>query len=351
MPALHSIGLLGALTLLAACASTLPLRNAPAVPRAPLPELLVIGHRGAPGHLPEHTLASYRLAIELGADCIEPDLVSTRDGALIARHEPNLRDTTDVADHAEFADRYRAEHRIDGRAEAGWFASDFSLAEIRTLRARQAIPELRFTGADGRLGIPTFGEVIGLLQTMSVEVGRTLCLYPELKHPAYHRELGLPLEEATVEVLARHGFEGERAPVFLQSFEPASLERLARMTELRLVQLLTGEGQSAQLTSPAGLDAVARYADGIGAWKPALLQPGAGGRARSTGLIEAAHERGLLVHAWTFRSEARWLPPGMSPTDELRLFFEAGVDGVFADFPGTAHAARQQFLWGRQPAP
>jgi glycerophosphoryl diester phosphodiesterase len=315
-----------------------------------LPNPLVIGHRGAPGHLPEHTLASYRLAIELGADCIEPDLVATRDGALIARHEPNLRDTTDVATRAEFADRYRAEHWIDGKAEAGWFASDFTLAEIRSLRARQAIPELRFTGADGRFGIPTLEEVIDLQRTWSARLGRVICVYPELKSPSYHRELGLPLEETTVKVLERFGYTGPEAPVFLQSFEPGSLERLDRLTELRLVQLLTGEGGSASLTSPDGLDAVARYADAIGAWKPALLQPGQEGRARSTGLIEAAHARGLLVHAWTFRNEKRFLPPDVSPTEELRLFFEAGVDGVFADFPGTAHAARAQFLWAGEPA-
>ncbi len=332
--------------MLAACAVTPP----PGGP-VPLPAPLVIGHRGAPGHLPEHTLASYRLAIELGADCVEPDLVATRDGALIARHEPNLSETTDVAVRPEFRDRYRAAHAIDGASQAGWFASDFTLAEIRTLRARQALPELRFTGADGRLGIPTLEEVIDLVRTTSAAAGRALCLYPELKHPAYHRALGLPLEEAVVEVLARGGFDGPEAPVFLQSFERSSLERLDRLTGLRLVQLVGSDEASGAFASAAGLDAVAGYADGIGVWKLHLLRPGPDGSVRSTGLIEAAHARGLLVHAWTFRSEPRWLPPGLGAADELRLFFEAGVDGVFADFPGEAHAARTQFLLGRPAAP
>jgi glycerophosphoryl diester phosphodiesterase len=350
MPTVGSIGLLGGVALLVACAST-PMRIDESAEQVALPNLLVIGHRGAPGHLPEHTLASYRLAIELGADCIEPDLVSTRDGALIARHEPNLRDTTDVATRAEFADRYRPEHWIDGKAEAGWFASDFTLAEIRILRARQSIPELRFTGADGRLGIPTLEEVIDLQRTMSARQGRAICVYPELKSPSYHRELGLALEETTVKVLERFGYTGREAPVFLQSFEPDSLERLDRLTELRLVQLLAGEGPSASFTSAEGLDAVARYADAIGARKQALLQPDGEGGARSSGLIEAAHASGLLIHAWTFRSEERFLPPGVSPAEELRRFFEAGVDGVFTDFPGTAHAAREQFLRAGEPVP
>jgi glycerophosphoryl diester phosphodiesterase len=341
---------------------------------APLPHPLVIGHRGAPGHLPEHTLPSYGLAIELGADCVEPDLVATRDGALIARHEPNLAGSTDVAVRPEFADRYRADHPVDGVSQAGWFASDFTLAEIRTLRARQAFPEHRWAGVDGRLGVPTLEEVIELVRVASAEAGRTICLYPELKHPTYHRELGLPLEEALVEMLGRHGFRGPDAAVFLQSFEPTSLVRLDRLTELRLVQLVAGGGVAADgtvtvapphdrpwdwvrsgradtyphLVSPAGLDEVAGYADGIGVWKPYLLRAGPDGAPRSTGLIEAAGARRLVVHAWTFRNEPRWLPPGVrAPADEIRLFFEAGVDGVFADFPGVAVAARRQFRLGR----
>ncbi|MEN8162153.1 MAG: glycerophosphodiester phosphodiesterase family protein [Myxococcota bacterium] len=361
------VGALAAAVGIGACTST-------HVARAPLPVPLVIGHRGAPGHLPEHTLASYRLAIELGADCIEPDLVATRDGALVARHEPNLEGSTDVAARPEFADRYRAAHPVDGVPQAGWFASDFTLAELRTLRARQAFPEHRFTGADGRLGVPTLEEVIELARTASAEVGRTICLYPELKHPSYHRELGLPLERAVVEVLGRHGFRTRDAAVFLQSFEPTSLVRLDRLTGLRLVQLVAGGGVTADgsvtvtppydrpydwvrsgradtyahLVSPAGLDEVAGYADGIGVWKPYLLRAGPDGAPRSTGLVEAARARGLVVHAWTFRSEARWLPPGVgAPADEIRLFYEAGVDGVFADFPGAAVAARTQFRLGR----
>lgn len=343
----------------------------PASPTLPVP--LVIGHRGAPGHLPEHTLASYALAVELGADCIEPDLVATRDGALVARHESNLTNTTDVATRPGFAERRRASYVVDGVAESGWFASDFTLAELRTLRARQAIPELRYTGADDTLPVPTFEEIVAWARTQRTLRGAPLCLYPELKHPSHHRALGLPLEETLVEILARHGLDRAEAPVFVQSFEPTSLERLDALTEVPLVQLVAGSGVApdgrvthtpphdrpadwarsgrsgtyADLVTGTGLDAVARYADGIGVWKPYLLRPGPDGKPESTGLIEAAHARGLVVHAWTFRDEPRFLPPGVrSPTDELRLFFAAGVDGVFSDFPATAHAARTQYRLG-----
>jgi len=352
------VGVLGML----GCASL-----APAPTRLPTP--LVIAHRGASGHLPEHTLAAYALAIELGADCIEPDLVATRDGALIARHDLNLAGTTDVAQHPEFADRRRTAYLVDGVREDGWFASDFTLAEIRTLRARQALPEDRFTGLDGRLGIPTLDEILALARTKAAEARRTVCLYPELKHPSHHRTLGLGLEERVAEVLRRHGLAERGSPVFVQSFEPSSLERLGRLVAVRRILLVPGSGVDADgrvthtppydrppdwaqagrpetwadLVTPAGLDRVARFADGIGVWKPYLVRLDAAGRAVSTGLVEAAHARGLAVHAWTFRNEARWLPRGVrSPTDELRAAFALGVDGVFADFPETAYAARAQ---------
>lgn len=295
-------------------------------PAAPL----VIGHRGAPGYLPEHTLASYALAIELGADCIEPDLVATKDGALIARHEPNLAHTTDVAEHAEFAGRFRSDQLIDGALESGWFASDFTLAEIRTLRAVQTLPNERYTGLDGLLPIPTLDEVIQLAQTRALETGQEICIVPETKHPTYHRELGLPLEDALVETLRRHDWSRLDAPVFIQSFEPASLEYLDTITGVRLVQLIDGD------PAATGLDEVATHADAIGVSKQYLASASA-----PTSLIAAAHARGLLVFAWTFRNEEA----------QLRVAYEAGVDGVFADFPDVAYAARAQFRLGKSLGP
>ena len=312
--------------LLAACAFGAPQAQPMASPAAPL----VIGHRGAPGYLPEHTLASYALAIELGADCIEPDLVATKDGALIARHEPNLAGTTDVAKHPEFEARFRTDHRIDGVPESGWFTSDFTLAEIRTLRAVQALPNERYTGLDGLFPIPTLDEVIELAQTKALEEDREICIVPETKHPTYHRELGLPLEDALVETLRRHGWSGPDAPAFIQSFEPESLKYLDTITGVRLVQLIDGD------PAATGLDEVASYADAIGVSKQYLASA-----AAPTSLLVAAHARGLLVFAWTFRREQA----------QLRAAYEAGVDGVFADFPDVAYAARAQFRLGKGLGP
>ncbi|MFO0690056.1 MAG: glycerophosphodiester phosphodiesterase [Myxococcota bacterium] len=381
---------------LLACLGSAPAHATDSAPKLATP--LVIGHRGAPGHMPEHTLESYALAIELGADCIEPDLVATRDGHLIARHEPNMIATTDVAQRAEFASRRRTAI-VDGAAEEGFFASDFTLAEIKTLRAVQTIPSERFTGLDGSFQIPTLTEVIRLAKTKSLQKGRTICIYPETKHPTYHQSLGLPLEDRLVRALASEGWNRASAPVFIQSFEQANLKYLNTITDVRLVQLVDGDSIAANgdvtfaapfdrpydwtvagrqdffgyLTTPAGLDEVATYADGIGPWKTYLLraeqidadqdgQPddlNADGKlddrdrvvTGATPVIADAHARGLLVHTWTFRSEQRRLASTFEgiPSNELRAYFAAGVDGLFADFPGEAFAARTQFLLDADP--
>jgi glycerophosphoryl diester phosphodiesterase len=348
--------------------------------------------------MPEHTLASYALAIELGADYIEPDLVATKDGQLIARHEPNLSATTDVSLHPEFAARFTTKI-VDGVAESGWFASDFTLAEIRTLRAVQTIPSERFTGLDREFGIPTLREVIRLAKRKSEQKGRPIGIYPETKHPTYHQDLGLPLEDRLVAVLQQEGWNRADAPVFIQSFEQANLQYLNTVTPVRLIQLVDGDSVDADgnvtfaapfdrpydwtrsgrsdlfgyLTTPAGLAEVASYADGIGPWKPYLIravQTDANGdgqpddlngdgaideRDRSvvgaTAVIADAHSQGLLIHTWTFRSEQRRLAGSFrgNPTNELRAYYEAGIDGVFADFPDAAYAARVQFLLDRDP--
>jgi glycerophosphoryl diester phosphodiesterase len=322
--------------------------------RPPLP--LVIGHRGACGHRPEHTLASYELAVALGADFIEPDLVSTRDGVLLARHENEISETTDVADRPEFRGR-RTTKTIDGRAMTGWFTEDFTLAEIKTLRARERLAT-RDHSFDGRFEVATFEEVLTLARRKSAETGRAIGIYPETKHPTYFRSLGLPLEETLVETLHRAGYAGRSAPVFLQSFETGNLRRLRGMTDLPLIQLLEDEGQPwdlaaagdprtyGDLATPAGLAAIATYADGIGPSKRLIVPLGPEGRlAPPTALVDDAHRAGLLVHPWTFRSDAPFLAPeyGGDPGREYAQFFALGVDGLFSDFPGDAMRARLQY--------
>jgi glycerophosphoryl diester phosphodiesterase len=339
-------------------------------PAAPL----VIGHRGTSGHLPEHTLAGYALAIRLGADYIEPDLVATKDGHLIARHEPNITNTTDVKDHPEFASRKRTA-TIDGAQETGWFASDFTLREIKTLRAVQPFPE-RSQRFNGRYRIPTFTQVIALAKRWSKRTGRTIGIYPETKHPTYHKSIGLPLEPRLLAALADAGWTKARSPVFIQSFEQSNLIELNRKTNVRLVQLIdandvtpdgtldftapfdrpydwTVSGRKdlfSYLTTDAGLAEVARYADGIGPWKPYIVSSklAADGQRTllpPTDLVARAHAHGLLVHPYTFRNEPFRLAGDYQgdPTREYIQFYELGVDGVFSDFADTAFAAREMF--------
>jgi glycerophosphoryl diester phosphodiesterase len=338
---------------------------------------LVIGHRGAAGYLPDHTLEGYRLAIKLGADYIEPDLVATKDGVLIARHEPNITATTNVADHPEFADRQTTRSIDGGAPETGWFASDFTLKEIKTLRAKQPRPK-RPTEFDGKFQIPTFQEIINLVKRESRKHGRKIGIYPETKHPTYHKGLGLPLERRLVKTLKRNGLNSRTSRVFIQSFEQSNLKQLNHMTPVRLVQLVDANDTDANgnptyappfdrpydwtvsgdptlmsrtfgyFATDAGLDEIKTYADGIGPWKVYIVPTDGGGGGNifpPTDLIARAHARGLLVHTWTFRNDSMPSDPSYqgNPVFEYLKFYELGIDGVFSDFPDTAFAARELF--------
>jgi glycerophosphoryl diester phosphodiesterase len=317
---------------------------------------LIIAHRGASGYRPEHTLESYRLAIRLGADYIEPDLVSTRDGVLVARHENEISGTTDVAAHPEFAAR-RTRKVIGGVAVTGWFTDDFTLAELRTLRATERLPGVRpqNTTFDGRFQIPTFEEILDLAWTEGRRLGRPIGVYPETKHPGYFASIGLSLEEPLVATLHRNGLGSPEAPVLIQSFEAGNLIKLSRMTDIRLIQLLDDAPVYADMITPVGLAALAEYAYGIGADKDVLVPRGSADELLPAGdLVDAAHEAGLAVHAWTFRAENRFLPLdfriGADPNargdiiSEYELFLRLGIDGLFTDHPDTAVAARAGLL-------
>lgn len=323
------------------------------------PRPIVIAHRGASGYLPEHTLAAYALAVFQGADFVEPDLVATGDGHLIARHDNLLDCTTDVARRPEFTGR-RTTKTVDGASLTGWFSEDFTLAEIKRLRAVERIPEVRPANArfDGQFEVPTLAEILDLVQALERVTGRRIGLYPETKHPTHFARLGLALEAPLVRALEERGYARREDPVYIQSFEPGSLERLRGMTALRLVQLLAAEGKPydvalaggtldyRRMASPEGLAEIARYADGIGPEKSLILPPDADGTlepARATGLVREAHAAGLVVHPYTFRAENRFLPAGArrgadpdapgNVIDEIRAFLAAGIDGFFIDQP------------------
>ncbi len=319
---------------------------------------IVIAHRGASGERPEHTIASYRLAIEQGADFIEPDLVMTRDGVLVARHENEISGTTDVADHPEFAAR-KAKKTIDGQSVTGWFTEDFTLAELKTLRAKERLPMLRPGNAayDGKFEIPTFQEIIDLARAKEKETGRRIGLYPETKHPSYFRSIGLALEVPLAALLAKNGYKAKDDPVFIQSFELENLKTLRGLTGLRLIFLMDASGGPADgsgktyaaLATPAGLAEVAKTADGIGTAKEMIVPRTVLGRSGApTSLVKDAHAAGLKVHVWTFRAENYFLPlemrKGVDPRKagdlaaEIGQFAALGVDGVFSDFPGIAVA-------------
>ena len=305
---------------------------------------LVIAHRGASGHRPEHTLAAYELAIDMGADYVEPDLVITRDGVLVARHENEIGTTTDVG--ARFPDR-RTTKVVDGDSVSGWFVEDFSLAELRTLRAAERLP-FRSHAHDGHYPVPTFEEVLDVVQRAARRGGRAVGVYPELKHPGYFRALGLPLEEPLVAALHRRGWRTASAPVFVQSFEPGSLRRLRRLTGVRLVQLVDVNGAPpadagpqgvrgyAAMVTPEGLRAVATYADAVGLNKRLVVPARADGSlAAPTRVVADAHRAGLLVHVWTLRRDSAFLAPeyGGDALAEWRQFAALGVDGMFGDCP------------------
>ncbi len=319
---------------------------------------IVIAHRGASGERPEHTLAAYDLAISQGADFIEPDLVLTRDGVLVARHENEISETTDVADHPEFADR-RTTRSIDGVEMTGWFTEDFTLAELRTLRARERLPLLRVanTAFDGLYQIPTFDEILRLVRARRTELGRTVGVYPETKHPSYFAGIGLPHEAPLLAALGAHGYDSADDAIFIQSFEVDNLVRLNTLTEVRLIQLVSEEGGPpdradmlyADMVTPPGLAAVAAYADGIGPAKNMVIARNADGSlGASTGLVARAHAADLEVHPWTFRAENYFLPTNARTGDdprvlgrmlmEIQAFVVEGVDGLFADHPREAVA-------------
>jgi len=326
---------------------------------------LVVGHRGASGYRPEHTLASYELAARMGADYIEPDLVSTKDGVLVARHENEIGGTTDVASHPEFASR-RKTKTVDDVEITGWFTEDFLLAELRTLRAVERIPALRQRNTiyNGRFQVPTLQEVIDLRKRLSRELGREIGIYPETKHPSYFRSIGLELEPALVETLRRNGLDGKSAPVFVQSFEESNLRALNQRIEAPLVQLYSAKGTRpydhvlandpetyGDMATPAGLAEVASYADGVGPSKDYIVpRDAAGNSGPPTSFVDDAHDAGLLVHPYTFRNENSFLPLELrSSADpaaygdaiaEYGQFFDLGVDGLFSDTPDTAVEAR-----------
>lgn len=303
----------------------------------PAAQPIVIAHRGASGYLPEHTLAAYELAVAQGADFIEPDLVSTKDHVLIARHEQNITETTDVSARPEYAKR-KTTRSIDGVTETGWFADDFTLAEIKTLRARQRIPS-RPRLFDGTFEIPTFEEVVALAKRLAASSGRAIGVYPETKHPSYHVKRGLPLEVPLLAVLKKAGWDRRDAPVFIQSFEPANLRALRKSTTVRLVQLV-GDGAT-DAVAPAGLRAIAEYANGVGPAKRLLVNA----QGRANDVVKQAHAAGLFVHVWTLRNESAALLAAYEgdPIKEYLQYFCLGVDGVFSDFPDTAHTAREVF--------
>lgn len=315
----------------------------------------IIAHRGASGERPEHTLAAYERAIDQGADFIEPDLVPTRDGVLVARHENEISGTTDVADHPAFAAR-KATRTIDGETVTGWFTEDFTLAELRTLRARERLPDVRPANVrfDGLYPVPTLAEILALVKAKEAKSGRRIGLYPELKHPSYFAGRGFDTAASLLAALDAAGYRDAAAPVFIQCFEVGTLQRLHRETGLRLIQLVSREGGPAdkpgttyaQMLEPAGLAAIRGYAAGLGA--EAALVVAADGKA--TALVADAHRAGLLVHAWTLRRENRFLPPALRIGDDpaasgnyraaYGALVDAGIDGLFTDNPAEAVAAR-----------
>ncbi|GER08357.1 hypothetical protein GCM10007972_03410 [Iodidimonas muriae] len=286
---------------------------------------IVIAHRGASGYLPEHTLEAYSLAIELGADFIEPDLVLTKDGQLVARHDYYLSGSTDIADHPEFADRKKT---IDGRED--WFVEDFTLAEIKTLRARQAFPG-RSTAFDGQFSIPTFDEILSLVAEHEAQGGQQVGVYPETKHPDHYASLGLDFVPPLLEALERHGYQDRDAPLFIQSFEPGILKRLRDATDFRLIMLVFPKNEidpAADALSPSvSLEEAAQFADGVGPSKALVLDSS----GKDTGFVKKAHDLGLAVHIWTMRDD-RLSAPFQSSQDEYAQIFRIGVDGVFTDF-------------------
>ncbi len=312
-------------------------------------DVLIIAHRGLSGEWPEHTLEGYRAAIKAGADYIEPDLVLSKDGVLIARHENEISETTDVGDKSEFADR-KTTKTIDGKQVTGWFTEDFTLAEIKTLRAKERLPRLRATEHDGQFEVPTFEEILVMLAEVNKTRAAPIGVYPETKHPSYFADLGLPHEAPLLGLLEKYGYKGKDAPIFVQSFETENLKALREKTDVPLVQLIASQGGPAdssgltyaQMATADGLKAIAKYADGIGPSKDMIIPRNALGRLKEpTSLVSDAHAAGLKVHPWTFRRENYFLPldhkGGIDPrkagdlAGEIRAYVATGIDGLFTD--------------------
>ncbi|MFC6160715.1 glycerophosphodiester phosphodiesterase [Kribbella jiaozuonensis] len=329
-------------------------------------DFVIVGHRGASGYRPEHTLASYELAARMGADYIEPDLVTTKDHVLVTRHEPEIGGTTDVASHPEFAGR-KTTKMLDGVATTGWFTEDFTLAELKTLRAKERIPATRQhnTVFDGHYQIPTFQEVIDLSKRLSKELGRPIGIYPETKHPTYFRAQGLPLEPELIKTLNRNGLNRPDSKVFVQSFEVGNLKALDKQLRVPLVQLTSSVGAPydfvasgdkrtyADIVSAKGLREVATYADGVGPSKDQIIPLDAAGKlGKPTSLVADAHKAGLVVHPYTFRVENTFLPADFdsstNPNDSGNLFGEiaayrkVGIDGLFTDNTDIAVAEEKE---------
>ena len=323
---------------------------------------LVVAHRGASGYRPEHTLAAYALAIQQGADYIEPDLVSTRDGVLVARHENEISATTDVATRREFADRATTK-TIDDVEVSGWFTEDFTVEELKTLRVRERLPAVRPANRryDGHFDVATLDEILDLATRARTVTGGPVGVYPETKHPSYFRSIGLPIEEPLLSSLGRHGYEAE-APVFLQSFETQNLQLLASTTDYRLIQLIEPVGSPFDLTSSGdprtyhdlvsedGLKSISSYAYGVGLPKSVMIpRDEAGTLLHPSPVIDRAHEVGLAVHGFTFRQENFFLPQqyrvGTDPVvagdlrGEINAFVRAGLDGIFVDQSDVASRA------------
>jgi glycerophosphoryl diester phosphodiesterase len=336
----------------------------------------VAGHRGASALRPEHTLAAYQKAIEDGADIIEPDLVSTKDGVLVARHENDISGTTNVATASQFAAR-KTTKLIDGIPVTGWFTEDFTLAELKTLRARERIPANRpaNTAFDGQFEVPTLQEVIDLVKRESEARNKTIGIYPETKHPTYFKAIGLPLEKRLVDQLVASGYRGKAAAVYIQSFETANLKELRRLTEMRIVQLIDNPKNApapngaprnapydfvaagstrtyADLVTPAGLREIAAYADVVAPYKEVIIaRTAANELGTATSFVADAKAAGLKVHTWTLRPENPFLPVSLRKPDvtsasqrgdsiaEITAYLKAGIDGFFTDDPALGRAA------------
>ncbi len=354
---------------------------------------LVVAHRGASGYLPEETMEAYARAVELGADVIEMDLAVTKDGVLVARHDPNLAINTDVASHPEFASRKKT-MKVDGETQTGWFVQDFTLAEVKTLGGISTDAE-RPQQFNGKFKVVTFQEILDFQKLKTRETGRAIAIYPETKNPTWFRDLGLPMEDKLIAMINAAGLNSKTAPIYVQSFEPGSLKYMkSKGLNTKMIQLIDGDGIDMKtgamtyavpvdrpyewakagdmrtfsaMVTPAGLAEIKTYADGIGPWKRYIISikgtMGADGKAvdvnkdgkvndadatsiTPTTLIADAHKAGLFVHPFTFRNENRRLPIDYQgdPKNEYLAYYRLGVDGVFTDFTDTAIAARTMYM-------